>query len=164
MSVTWFMIKCLIVTFVLMSLLQLKIGSNNNSLETYFKNWMVKLSASKRIQNVAEGGQQISSQVVREFTTEDGTTVYLASPKKPERAQSNSYIEMDGSGQTDKIIIKDNSFFGRIISGFKSQVSEDSISFKDELKKEVQKEMIKEMDQRMKKSGLEDQTFEKQNN
>lgn len=135
MSVTWFMIKSLFITFVIVSVLQLRIGSQNKTLEAHFTNWMKNLSASKRIQNIAQGGQQLTTDVIKEFTTEDGTQITITKTEV-KRKISNEKKRIKDS------LFKDNEVVSRFVNGFKLELNDLTDEAKDSLKSEVKKEIL----------------------
>ncbi len=65
MSPTWFTIKTLVVTFVVVSLMQISIGGK--SLESRYLSWMKSLALSRDIQGIAEGGKQMSSKIYNKY-------------------------------------------------------------------------------------------------
>lgn len=137
MSVTWFMLKSILATFVIISFLQLKVGKENKTLELHFTQWMKGLSASKRIQNIAEGGQLLTNDVIKEFTTEDGSRVLITKPD----VKRHLALEKD---RLNQIVFKDNKVVSRLVEGFKLDINDLTENAKEKLKEEVRKEIQKE--------------------
>ncbi len=156
MSPTWFTIKSLAMTFVIVSILQLRIGSESKTLEVYFVNWMKSLSASKRIQDVAKGGKELTSDFIREFTTPDGRTIYIKESIKP-----TSDKRKEASVKKD---FMDTGMVQRIISGIKLDIkdlnSNSQTSVKKQVKKEIEKELRNEYEEKFRKAGIDPKTLE----
>ncbi|MCO5112837.1 MAG: hypothetical protein M9899_01545 [Bdellovibrionaceae bacterium] len=135
MSVTWFMIKSIFVTFVIISILQLRIGKENRTLEVHFTSWMKSLSASRRIQNIAEGGQMLTSDIIKEFTTEDGSRVIITRPVVQQ------HLKAEGE-RVKQVLLKDNSSVARFLQGLKLEVGDLTTEAQEKLKEELRKETL----------------------
>jgi hypothetical protein len=141
-------------TFSIVSLLQLRVGSESKTLEIYFTDWMKSLSASKRIQDVAAGGKEMTTDLIREFTTPDGRKVYIHETKKS--------LERDKASEKTGII--ESGVIQKLMSGLKLDVKDLNAStqllMKDQIKKEVEKEVIKDYESRLRKSGIDPETLD----
>lgn len=151
MSATWFILKSVFISFVIISFLQLKVGSENKTLELHFTGWMKKLSASKRIQEVAKGGKDFTSDVVKEFTTEDGTRIVIHESKKIRDKKSKE------RSNDEKIINK-------MMNGLKLSLSDLSYKakqkIKEEAKKELEKEVKEDISKKLKANGIDPKKLE----
>lgn len=148
MSVTWFMIKSIFVTFVIISVLQLRIGKENKTLEVHFTSWMKSLSASKRIQNIAEGGQMMTSDIIKEFTTEDGSRVIITKPAVVKQ------IKEEGR-KVSQTLLKDNTSVSRFLKGLKLEMGDLTQEAKEKLKEEMRQEALNSIDKNKKDPGRE---------
>ena len=154
MSPTWFIIKCLMMTFAIVSALQIRVGTEAQTLETHFVGWMKNLSASKRIQDMANGGKELTTDVIREFTTPDGGKVFIRETiNKSSRDKA-----------AEKSVVVQSGLIHRILDGFKLDISDLNSSaqnsVKDQVKKELEEEMRKEYEGRLKKAGINPKTME----
>lgn len=144
-------------TFGIVSLLQLRMGADSKTLEIYFTDWMKSLSASKRIQDVANGGKDLTTDIIREFTTPDGRKVYI----HEKRVTSERDKASEKSGSLDSGVIQ------KLMSGLKLDMSDLNSStkllMKDQIKKEVEKEVIKDYEARLRKSGIDPKTLDASN-
>lgn len=157
MSVTWFMIKSILVTFVIISVLQLKVGKENRTLEMHFTVWMKSLSASKRIQNIAEGGQMLTSDIIKEFTTEDGSRVLITKPN----LQRHLAKEKDKMSES---LLKDNTSVTRFLQGLKLEVRDLSQEAKNKLKEDLREEVITSLKEKDKSLGVKTKASDNENN
>lgn len=135
-------------TFVIISVLQLKVGKENKTLEVYFTGWMKSLSASKRIQNIAEGGQAFTSDVIKEFTTEDGSRIIITAPEVKRRMASEGK-------KLKQVLLKDNQSVSRFLQGLKLEVADLSEEAQETLKDEIRKEVLNEAEKKHKSLSSE---------
>lgn len=169
MSPTWFVIKCLLLTFGIVSVLQIKIGNEQKTLELYFTDWMKNMSASKKIHDIANGGKELTSDVIKEFTTEDGQKVYI--PQRLLKSKDGSIAnetkhsndpkrDLANNGES----IFDSKIVERLIGGLKLNFmglqEKDKTSIKDQVRKELEDEIRKDYESRLKKSGLDPKTLD----
>ncbi len=156
MSPTWFMIKCLMITFAIVSVLQIRVGSEAKTLEIYFTDWMKNLSASRRIQDVAFGGKELTSDFIREFTTPDGRKISIQeSPNPKSRNPASKSIESTAIN---------SNLVQRLMSGLKLDISDLNSSsqegLKTKLKKDIEREIRKDYDAKLKGAGIDPKTLE----
>ena len=137
MSTTWFIIKSLLTTFAIISVLQVPIGKKAQTLEIYFISWMKRLSASRQITDVARGGQALTQDFAKEFITQDGHRVIIGGTGDGKRSVSS-----DG-----KIQLNSN-LFGRLMKGFKLDLND----LNEKAKEAVRDQVKKELEAQMKKS------------
>lgn len=163
MSSTWFVIKSLFLTFGIISFLQLRIGSDSKTLEVVFTEWMKNLSASKRIQDVAQGGKNFTSDVIKEFTTPEGHKIYIKENPKPE-IQINNEREIASMPSTS---ILDSKIIKRLIGGLKLDYTDlneqDQVSIKEQFRHELEKEIKKDYESKLKRSGIDPETLDSVN-
>lgn len=153
MSPTWFIIKSLFMTFAIVSVLQIKVGSEGKSLESHVVNWMKKLSASQRIQDVAKGGKELTTDIIKEFITADGKKIYIKQSRLEEIQNS------DGNQAINTNFIK------RLISSINLGSGDtEKLSIRDQIKKDVESEIRKEYEARLKKSGINPKTLDSSQN
>lgn len=153
MSPTWFIIKSLFATFVIISFLQIRVGKESKTLETYFIGWMKALSASKRIQNVAQGGKEMTTDIIREFTTPDGGKVFIRETVGEKRDKAS-----------EKSLVVESGLVHRLLEGFKLDISDlngkAQSSVKEQVRQELEKEIRSEYEGRLKRAGLNPKTMD----
>lgn len=159
MSPTWYIIKCLAMTFAIVSVLQIRVGSEAKTLEVYFLNWMKSLSASKRIQDVAYGGKELTTDFIREFTTPDGRKIYIRETIQPNTRDQASKSKAES--------LVDSNLVQRLISGIKLDINDlnadSQNSIKDKLKKDMELEIRKDYEARLRGAGIDPKTLDAKN-
>ncbi len=173
MSPTWFVIKSLFVTFGIVSLLQIRIGADSKTLELYFTDWMKSLSASQRIQDVAQGGKELTTDIIKEFTTPDGSKIYIhekansKSNEETQRSKASLQSSKNKSIYYADTIKPETNVIQRLISGLKLDFTDlndtDKFSVKEQVRKEIEKEVRKDYEARLKKSGIDPKTLDSVN-
>ncbi len=161
MSSTWFVIKSLFLTFGIISFLQMRFGSDSRTLEVVFTDWMKNLSASRRIQDVAQGGKNFTADVIKEFTTPDGHKIYI-------QEKINPQIEIDnGRDVANTPSTLDSSIIKRLVGGLKLDYTDlnakDQVTVKEQFRREIEKEVRKDYENKLKKSGIDPNTLESLN-
>ena len=160
MSPTWYVIKCLMLTFGIVSVLQIRVGANAKPLEIYFTDWMKSLSASHRIQAVANGGKELTSDFIREFTTPDGRKIYIQ--------ESPKAFQRDTSSKSSKDEVVDSGLIQRLMSGLKLDISDlnnsSQTSIKDRLKKDIELEVRRDYEAKLKSAGIDPKSLDAKKN
>lgn len=171
MSSSWFIIKSLFITFGIVSLLQVEVGKENKTLESYFISWMKSLAASKKIQSIANGGKDLTTDVIREFTTPEGGLIIIHEKKSSAqrekagvKAEDKSHNESDSNTVSRSISSYSASLVQKIIGGLNLGLSDLSLenqnSIKQQIKKELEVQVQKDYEKKLKKAGIDPKTLE----
>jgi hypothetical protein len=177
MSSAWFIIKSLFITFGIVSLLQVEVGKDNKTLESYFISWMKSLAASKRILSIANGGKELTTDVIRELTTPDGGLIIIHEKKsadgsgrqtkeKTKFTKNNKEEDSVDSGLISSRSISSYSanLMQKIVGGLNIGISDLSIenqkSIKEQIRKELEEQVHKDYEKKLKKAGIDPKTLE----
>lgn len=168
MSSSWFIIKSLFITFGIVSLLQVEVGKENKTLESYFISWMKSLAASKKIQSIADGGKDLTTDVIREFTTPDGGLIIIHEKSKTEQKNSKSFVDGIKSTNDNEEARTVSSYSAglvkKIMGGLNLGISDLSVenqnSIKQQIKKELEVQVQNDFEKKLKKAGIDPKTLE----